>query len=167
MSNLAEAYRLASAAHEGQVDKIGVPYFQHVLFVSEIIQKLPSYLNMNDEERLNAVIAAVLHDIVEDTEVSFEDLEDAGFNPTIVETVKLLTYNKKDTRVEYYEKLVTHKIARLVKTGDLIHNNLHKRREVLPQETQDRLNVKYAKALEIIVLEEDTSFVASLISKNY
>ena len=167
MGTLAEAYNLASTAHEGQFDKIGVPYFQHVLFVSEVIQKLPSYQKFNDTDRMNAVIAAVLHDIVEDTHVTFEDLADMNFNPEVIEIVKLLTYTKSKSRVEYYEEIILNPIARTVKTGDLIHNNLHERRIVLPEDVQDRLKAKYVKALEIIVLEEDYQTVQSLISRNY
>ena len=165
MSTLAKAYDLASAAHEGQTDKIGVPYIYHVLVVSEIIQRMPSYSSLTDEDKINAIIASVLHDIVEDTHVTFQDLEAEGFHPTVVKAVELLTYDNKTSREEYYQGIITHPIARLVKTGDLAHNNLHSRRVGLPVEQQTRLEEKYRKAIEMIVMPEDYQSFVELISK--
>lgn len=165
MSDLQTAYRLAEKAHEGQLDKIGMPYFYHVRAVSEIIQRMPSYVSFTDKEKTDAIAAALLHDIVEDTPTTLLDLYNHGFNETVINAVDLLTFDNKTDRGTYYEAIVKHPVARLVKTGDLAHNNLHSRREVLPVETQQRLATKYEKAINIIVIDEDYDFFMSVISK--
>ena len=165
MDNLNAAYRLAEKAHEGQVDKIGVPYFHHVRAVSEIVQRMPSYSGLSKYDKNNAIIASLLHDIVEDTSTTLLDLYNFGFNETITNTVELLTYDKSVDRITYYEKIIPHPVARLVKTGDLAHNNLYARRVVLPQEHQDRLAKKYEKAIQIIVTDEDYETFMSVVNK--
>ena len=165
MNDLALAYRLAEKAHQGQLDKIGMPYFYHVRAVSEIVQIFPSYLNLNSEKRNDVIIAAVLHDIVEDTLYSLEDLTQAGFNEQVTEIVNLLTFDKTYTRLNYYQKIVTNPLARIVKTADLAHNNLYSRRHMLDSETQARLEKKYAQAIDVVVSDYDIDMFNLLINK--
>ena len=165
MSDYGKAVEVALAAHEGQTDKIGVPYFHHVRAVSELVQKMPSYASFTDEDKLNSIIAGLLHDVVEDSDITIIDLENLGFNKQVVFAVKLLTFVERSDRIAYYEAIMSDPVARLVKTGDLAHNNLYSRRVGLPQEHQDRLAKKYEKAIEIIVLPEDYEVFVSVINK--
>lgn len=164
MNDLALAYRLAEEAHEGQIDKIGMPYFHHVRAVSELVQIFPSYRQFTEANKINAIIVGVLHDIVEDTDYTLEYLNN-HFDRNIIDGVKLLTFDKTITRVEYYKNIIVSPVARLVKTADLAHNNLYNRRFMLDEETQTRLELKYAKAIDIIVKREDIKTFNTLISK--
>lgn len=165
MKELALAYRLAETAHEGQLDKIGMPYFYHVRAVSELVQIFPTYLALNSEDKKDVIIAAVLHDIVEDTTYSLEDLTEHGFNRQVTDIVSLLTFDKTQTRVQYYENIIMNSLARIVKTADLAHNNLYNRRFMLDEATQVRLENKYAEAISIIVQKDDLDVFNQLVSK--
>ena len=85
-----KALKLAYAAHAGQVDKAGMPYIFHPYEVA---------LQVQTEEE---VCAALLHDVVEDTDWTMEDLRAAGFPETVLEAVQLLTH---DSAVPYLDYL--------------------------------------------------------------
>jgi guanosine-3',5'-bis(diphosphate) 3'-pyrophosphohydrolase len=88
MSTLEKAIQLSAKAHEGQVDKAGQPYIIHPIRVMLRVE--------DDSER----IAAILHDIVEDTDITLDNLTSAGFSKEIVEAVKALTKLEGETRME-------------------------------------------------------------------
>lgn len=110
MSNLEQAIVLAVNAHRGQRDKAGAPYILHPLRLM---------FQQRDEA---AMAAAVLHDVVEDTEVTLDDLRQAGIAEEIVEAVACLTHDPGDTYEEYIAKIEPNPIARAVKLADLEDN---------------------------------------------
>lgn len=110
MSDLQRAIEIAVEAHRGQKQKSGAPYILHPI---HLMQQLDS-----DEER----IVAVMHDVVEDTAVTFEDLEREGFAPEILDAVRLLTHDDADAYDTYVGKIEANPLARRVKIADLEHN---------------------------------------------
>ena len=95
MSSLERAIALAATAHEGQTDKAGQPYVLHLLrvMVAQTMAQMMAQTTGDMTERAPqpAMIAAVLHDIVEDTDYTFEDLREEGFSREVVTAVEHLT----------------------------------------------------------------------------
>ena len=110
MATIERAIELAARAHAGQTDKGGHPYILHPLRLMLAVQGT------------EARIAAVLHDIIEDTPVTFDDLRREGFAPEIVEAVRALTKFKGETRVEAATRIARNPIAREVKLADIADN---------------------------------------------
>ena len=105
------ALKIATEAHKGQVDKAGVPYINHPLTVASLVD--------TEEEK----IVALLHDTIEDTNITEQDLLNYGFSNKIVEAVKLLTHNKNVPYMVYVAKIKDNELARKVKIADLTHNS--------------------------------------------
>ena len=105
---------------------------------------------MNSEE---AVIIALLHDVVEDTEWTIEDMEKEGFSNNIIDALKLLTHNDDIGYLEYVKqiKMSTNQYAKAVKLADLKHNSDLSRLMNVDEKILDRVE-KYGKA--ILILEE-------------
>lgn len=134
------AMRIAYKAHHGQIDKSGVPYIFHPYHLAE---------QMTDEV---SCCAALLHDVIEDTDVTTEQLLDEGISPEVVEAVKLLTrYDKDEDYFEYVRRLKANPVAAAVKRADLIHNSDKGRlpQGKLPEKVVKRME-KYRRALEIL-----------------
>ncbi len=88
------AIKISFDAHKNQVDKTGLPYVYHPFHLAE---------QMDDEA---SVCVALLHDVVEDTSITFEDLANAGFNEEIISALKLLTHEKGVPYMDYVKKLI-------------------------------------------------------------
>ncbi|MFD0725608.1 HD domain-containing protein [Lysobacter brunescens] len=110
MSTLERAIELAARAHAGQRDKGGHPYILHPLRVMQAVS--------GEAER----IAAVLHDIVEDTAITFDDLLVEGFSIEVVDAVRALTKFDGETREQAARRIVRNPIARAVKLADIADN---------------------------------------------
>lgn len=137
-----QAMKLAYKAHEGQYDESGVAYIFHPFHVAE---------QMDDEI---SVCAALLHDILEDTDVTLEMLEEE-FPPEVTEAVVLLTHKHGTDYEEYLRKIKANPIARKVKIAD-VHHNAEESRILLAEVPEARKNhwrKKYQKAL--VVLENE------------
>ena len=106
-----KALGLAAAAHKGQVDKAGEDYIKHPIAVAE-------RLDTEDEQT-----AALLHDIVEDTPVTLEDLANAGFSGRVLHAVCCLTHKYGETREAYISRIAEDPLAVRVKLADLAHNS--------------------------------------------
>lgn len=134
MSTLERAIEIARQAHVGQVDKGGADYIGHPLRVME--------MGRTEEEK----IVGVLHDVVEDSEWTFEMLEEEGFAPEIIEALRCLTKLSKD---EDYDHLMTrvksNKLAIKVKLCDLT-DNLDTSRLVNVTDSDVKRSKKYARA---------------------
>jgi len=104
---------LATNAHAGQFDKGGTPYILHPL-------KVMHYLKTTDVE-LQCI--ALCHDVVEDCDVTYEDLEKAGANARIKLGIRALTKIPGQTYEEYCRGVLSNKDAMLVKLQDLRHNS--------------------------------------------
>lgn len=136
--NLDTAIKLATDAHAGQVDKSGEPYILHPLRVM---------LSMKtDEER----IVAVLHDVVEDSPWSCDDLYwQHGFKPEIVRAVAALTRGKNEDYFDFIRRLAPNPIARSVKIAD-IRDNLDPSRGLPSDPTATERVEKYRRALDML-----------------
>lgn len=110
MSTVEKAIEIAARAHAGQVDKAGAPYVFHPLRLMLAV-KTPF-------ERM----AAVLHDVVEDTAVTLADLRDAGFQPEVLDAVETLTKRNGESRLEAARRARKNSIARIVKLADVTDN---------------------------------------------
>lgn len=128
--------KIAYNAHLNQVDKAGVPYIFHPIHLAE---------QMETEEEC---IVALLHDVVEDTDITFEQLE-KEFSNTVIEALKLLTHDKKIDYFEYVKNLKSNPIAKKVKLADLKHNSDQTRLDNITNKDKKRIE-KYLKAIEIL-----------------
>lgn len=138
---LAYAIALAATKHKTQRDKGGNPYILHCLKVMHYIKE--------DDIRLK--IAAVLHDIVEDTSVTLEDLVDAGINSYSVEIIKRMTKVKGQSSGEYLQAITQHRGACVVKLADLRHNTDVRRMKGLSD--KDLLRMKKYHTMHVAITE--------------
>jgi hypothetical protein len=111
MANLEKAIALAAQAHAGQRDKQGLPYILHPLRLMMRLDTDP------------ARIVAVLHDTVEDTDVTVDDLHREGFSAEIIEAVRCVTHDKVEPYADYVVRCAGNPIARQVKMADLEDNS--------------------------------------------
>ena len=132
-----KALKLCFEAHKNQVDKSGMPYVFHPFHVAE---------QMTDEA---ATIVALLHDVVEDTDYTLEDLAAEGFGKEILEAVALMTHEDDVPYLDYVAKLKENPIARAVKLADLAHNSDLSRIGEIDDDTRERLE-KYKKAMALL-----------------
>jgi len=130
---LEKALRIAVEAHAGQVDKSGKPYILHPLRVC--------CRCFTDEEKM----VALLHDTIEDTEITTEDLLSEGFPPYIVEAILSISRNEDETYEEFVKRTSLNPLGRAVKLHDLEDNMDISRLEQVTEKDLDRLN-KYIKA---------------------
>lgn len=131
------AMQIAYRAHHGQTDKSGVPYIYHPIHLAE---------QMTDEV---AVTAALLHDVLEDTPMTAEDLRAAGISDEAVDAVVLLTHPERMPYLDYVERIRRNPAACAVKCADLRHNcDLSRLRN--PPEGWRKKRELYQKALEIL-----------------
>lgn len=158
MFTLIDAVELATKAHAGQVDKTGADYILHPIAVSSLIVLLPSFHSLSKHERTIALMAAVLHDVIEDTIEDEFSLASLGVPSDVVNVVKILTRTSDDTAENYYSRVKADRVSRCVKTADLLHNNLPKRKEGLSKDDSERLSVKYSAAIPAVVSEPDWDF---------
>lgn len=133
-SLLAKAIALASEKHMGQFDKGGMPYILHPL-------KVMHYLKCDDMELM---CIAVLHDVVEDTDVTFKDLEVMGFTPRVISALRLLTKMPGQTHKEYVAVIKSNPDAIAVKLADLRHNMDARRLKGVSPKDSARMD-KYCK----------------------
>lgn len=132
-----QAMRLCYKAHDGQVDKAEIPYVFHSFHLAE---------QMPDE---NTTIVALLHDVVEDTGITIEDLRKEGFSEEILEAISVLTHPSHVPYFKYIERIKDNPIARIVKIADLQHNSDLSRLEKVTEKDETRLK-KYKQALSIL-----------------
>lgn len=109
------AKNICREAHTGQKDKLGKDYYLHPFAVADMIESA----NIVDE---NILVTAYLHDVIEDTDWTIHDLEEAGFPSEVIEAVDILTHKDGDSYQEYLDKIIVNDIALTVKKYDLLHN---------------------------------------------
>jgi GTP diphosphokinase / guanosine-3',5'-bis(diphosphate) 3'-diphosphatase len=138
MATLERAIALAAQAHAGQVDKAGQPYILHPLRV------MLSVTGLHDR------IAAVLHDVVEDTAITLENLHDEGFSEEVIEAVATLTKSLGETRLAAARRAVLNPIARRVKLAD-VTDNMDLSRIAEPTENDYARLQEYEKVRELLL----------------
>lgn len=132
------AYALAKKAHLGQKDKGGNDYIEHPKAVA----------SMMDTDIEKAV--AYLHDVVEDTKISFDDLKEYGFPNQIIEAVKALTKQKNESYGVYIDRVIKNPIAKKVKLADMKHNSDITRIKNPSQKDYDRCQ-KYLDKIQYLI----------------
>lgn len=132
---LSKAIALAAKVHEGQIDRGGKAYILHPL-------RVMNGLSIYDQE-LMAI--GVLHDVVEDSAVTFEDLENMGFTPRVVGALRLLTHIEGESYEDYIDRIATNEDAVKVKIEDLVDNSdLSRLKGVRPKDWERQ--AKYTNA---------------------
>ncbi len=132
-----KALQIAFDAHKDQVDKSGLPFIFHPFHLAE---------QMDDEV---TTCVALLHDVVEDTSATFEDLEKEGFYPEIIEALKLLTHGDDVDYMAYVTEIKKNPIARKVKLADLHHNSDLSRLDAIDENWLTHRE-KYLRAIELL-----------------
>lgn len=133
-----KAMKIAYDAHHGQLDKGGLPYVFHPWHLAE---------QMDDEI---STIAALLHDVVEDTDWTLEQLEAEGFPPESMEALGLLTHPEGQPYMEYVAGLRHNSVAVKVKLADLRHNSDFTRLSAVTAGQRAQLEQKYAPAFALL-----------------
>lgn len=132
-----KALRLSFEAHKDQLDKSGMPYVYHPFHLAE---------QMDSEE---TVIVALLHDVVEDTDYSIQDIAAMGFSKAVIDALTLMTHDKAVPYPEYVAKIKTNPIATAVKLADLRHNSDLSRLETVDDAALRRVQ-EYKTAIALL-----------------
>lgn len=142
------AEQIATKAHAGQVDKNGVDYIEHPRGVAAQFDR---------ETQAGECVVAWLHDVLEDTSVTAEDLLAAGIPAPLVAAVELLSKDPTEPTLDaYYARIAANPIALAVKAADITNNTDPARVALLDQATRDRLAAKYAAARTKLGLSQGT-----------
>lgn len=132
-----KALKLCFDAHKDQLDKSGMPYVFHPFHLAE---------QMTDEA---TTIVALLHDVVEDTNYTLNDLENMGFCKEVIDALALLTHDPDVPYMDYVLKIKDNPIAKAVKLADLKHNSDVSRLDVVDEKAIKRRE-KYQEAMELL-----------------
>ena len=132
-----KALKLCFAAHKDQTDKSGMPYVFHPFHLAE---------QMPDED---TTIVALLHDVIEDTPYTLDDLHAMGFNEQVLDALALMTHDKRIPYMDYVAKIKGNKIARTVKLADLKHNSDLSRLYNVDEKAMKRID-KYRQAIALL-----------------
>ena len=137
---LLKTLELVIKLFEGKTDKAGLPYYNHLLKV---------YANVDNYDE---IIIALLHDVVEDSEVTFDDLKVYGYPENILEALRVLTKKKGEYYPDYIERIIdSNNIQALnVKLADLKHNVDINRIENPTINDYERINKRYIPAINKI-----------------
>ena len=132
-----KAMKLCFEAHKEQVDKSGMPYVFHPFHLAE---------QMETEE---TTIVALLHDLVEDTDYTIQDLTNMGFNKSITDAISLMTHADGVDYMDYVSMIKENPVARAVKLADLKHNSDLTRLDSIDEKALARRE-KYLKAIKLL-----------------
>lgn len=140
--DIIEILEFATKKHSGQVDKSNIPYILHPVRVAFRLDKM--------DER----IVALLHDILEDTDATIEELKELGLTDVMIDAIMLLTRPKDMTYMEYIKRLADNSLACKVKLADL-EDNMDPERIKNAGENYGSLLERYKKAYKYLKLKED------------
>lgn len=132
-----KALRLCFDAHRDQMDKSGSPYVFHPFHLAE---------QMDTEE---TTVVALLHDVVEDSDYTLEDLKEMGYPASIIDALTLMTHDPSVPYMEYVKAISTNPIASKVKMADLQHNSDLTRLDKIDAKALARVE-KYAAAIKLL-----------------
>lgn len=132
-----KALKLSFEAHKNQIDKSGMPYVYHPFHLAE---------QMIDED---TTIVALLHDVVEDTDYSLDDLSSIGFSDKIIDAISLMTHDKNIPYMDYVAQIAKNLVAKAVKLADLRHNSDLTRLDAVTDKDLKRME-KYKKAIALL-----------------
>lgn len=137
---LDKAISIAVAAHYGQKSKDGLPYIMHPLH-------LMMQLDTEDQE---LAMIAVMHDVIEDSDFSFDDLKKAGFSRRVVKAIDRLTHREEDLYSEYIERIKESEDAVKIKLLDLKHNMDVSRLRFISDKDSKRLKKYHSAYAELM-----------------
>ena len=132
-----KAMRIAFEAHKEQTDKNGIPYIYHPIHLAE---------QMSDEA---TTCVALLHDVIEDTDMTFEQLQAEGFTPEMMDALRLMTHDERIPYLDYVAEIKKDSIAAKVKLADLKHNSDLTRLDHVDERAIRRVE-KYKKAIDLL-----------------
>lgn len=138
MNKIELALQIATKAHEGQVDKSNTPYINHPIHVASLV----------DTE--NEKIVALLHDVVEDTDVTIEDLRATGFSEIILDAVYAITRQADESLNAYMRRIKSNPLATKVKIADITHNMDLSRLDTITDKDLER-NKRYQKQIKSLI----------------
>ncbi|MEU9863600.1 HD domain-containing protein [Streptomyces sp. NPDC047971] len=153
MKSVREIELLAEQAHAGQVDKVGVPYIEHVRAVAAGLAPLGEAL----------VMAGFLHDVLEDTDWTADGLLGAGVPARVVAIVQAVTNQPGMAYEEKVRHITADPQATLVKIADNAHNSRPDRAAQLPPEIRERLAAKYRGARALLWPAADRADIESIV----
>ena len=136
------AMQIAFIKHRDQVDKAGMPYIFHPFYLAT---------QMTTEE---TICVALLHDVIEDTDMTIEDLKGLKFPKEVLDALYLMTHDESVPYLDHVKKIKTNPIARKVKIADLRHNSDLSRLSSDPVESDFKRLEKYKLALEILLSDD-------------
>ncbi len=142
---LLRAIAIAEDAHAAQTDKLGAPCVQHVQRVVDRVADLAP-----DEISAACQTADALHDLIEDTGWTLDDLRAEGFPPEVVDAVDSVTKRDGEDYFDMVRRAAADPIGRWVKLADNLDNADPERAAQLPPEVRARLADKYADARAIL-----------------
>ena len=137
---LAAAFELAATVHAGQVDQAGLPYLSHPMRVAA---------RLVPEGEL-AVAAGLLHDVVEDSATTIDDLRAAGMPPEVCKAVDALTKRPDEGYEQAVARAAAHPLAATVKAADLADNSDPARLALLDARRRERLETKYTLGRQLL-----------------
>lgn len=132
-----KAMKISFEAHKNQTDKNGMPYIYHPIHLAE---------QMSDEAM---ICVALLHDVVEDTNITLKHLENEGFSSEIISAIKLMTHDDDVPYMDYVSEIKKNPIASAVKLADLRHNSDLSRLDVIDEKALKRAD-KYKRAIALL-----------------
>jgi len=135
-----KAMKLAYAAHQGQVDRSGIPYILHPARVAADFTSEPE------------ACVAWLHDVIEDTNCTLQDIQQAGFGDVVCDALRLMTHDKSVPYMDYVRAIVGNPVARAVKCADLRDNMDLTRLDAVDEKAEKRLE-KYREAYRFLTGE--------------
>ncbi|MBE6731676.1 MAG: GTP pyrophosphokinase [Ruminococcaceae bacterium] len=136
-SETKKALKLCFEAHKDQLDKSSLPYVFHPFHLAE---------QMESEE---CTVVALLHDVVEDTNLTIEDLKAMGFSNEVTDAITLMTHEEGVEYMDYVKEIKNNEIARKVKLADLKHNSDLTRFDKVDEKALKRRE-KYLKAMALL-----------------
>jgi (p)ppGpp synthase/HD superfamily hydrolase len=154
---LEDARRLAHAAHEGQTDKLGAPYVEHVEAVAAGLADFD----------LEIQIAGMLHDVVEDTDITVDELRSRGVSERSLAAIALVSRNLHPD-LDYaqgIEQITTSPDATLVKISDNAHNSRPDRAAALERVTGEPINPRYAAARRVLYAVAPAEDIAKILRR--
>lgn len=131
------AMKVCFDAHKEQTDKAGIPYVFHPIHLAE---------QMDDED---TTAVALLHDVIEDSPWTIDELGKMGFNDTVLKAIEWLTHDESIPYMEYVKKIKENPVARAVKLADLRHNSDLSRLNLVDEKSLARVE-KYKKAIQLL-----------------
>ncbi|MGW2693646.1 HD domain-containing protein [Streptomyces sp. NPDC001296] len=154
MQTVEEVDDFAAEAHAGQVDRIGVPYIEHVRAVAAGLTPFGPEL----------VMAGLLHDVIEDTDWTAEQLKAVGVPARVVAVVETVTNQPGVLYGEKIKRITSNRDATLVKIADNAHNSHPDRAARLPAEQRDRLAAKYRQVRDTLWAAADSKHIEVILS---